>query len=412
MTTMEQPPAVPETDAAWLAQPVEEAPSRIHLLDFVLIAVRQRRMIYGFMIVFGLIAAILAYFVISVKYRSETVILPPEQASSRSTGNSLADLSAALGSSEGANLKSSEDFWTSVLKGRTITDYVVDHYDLKKEYKTNSRTAAEKTLKRKATFDIDKAGLITISVADTDPVRSAQLTNGYVEALHSIMDTLAITDAAQRRLFFQQQLEQEKERLNQAELALAQMQRTTGVITLGGQTSEAIHLISDLRVKIAEKTVEMESLGSAATAENPEMKRLQGEIEADRRQLAQVEKEQEGKAAPPLGDVGPNSLPEATLAYIRVVRDLRYHEGLFEALAKQLEAARMDEARSAPNVQVIDIAIPEERPSGLPRYLIVVIGVFVGLIFGLIAAAIRSAYRRMKASPEGSRKLQELRAEF
>jgi uncharacterized protein involved in exopolysaccharide biosynthesis len=407
MSTIEQPPAVPETDGAWLVPPEEEAPNKVHILDLVLLAVRERRLILWSGVAGAVLAFVAFYFFISVKYRSETVILPPEQASSRSTGNTMADLGAALASSEGVNLKSSEDFWTSVLKGRTINDYVIDHYDLKKEYGVKLRTQAEKKLKRRASFDIDKAGLITISVDDPDPKRAAQLANAYVEALHASMDKLAITDAAQRRVFFEGQLAQEKEKLNQAELALEQMQRRTGVITLGGQTAEAIKLISDLRTKIAEKTVEMQALGSSATAENPEMRRLQTEIDAERSQLAQVEKEQQGKAA--LGDVGPDSLPQATLDYIRVVRDLRYHEGLFEALAKQVEGARMDEARTAPMVQVVDVAIPDDKPTGLPRPLWVLIGFVAGAICGLIAAAIRQSFRKMKESPDGSRKLQEIR---
>jgi len=411
MTTMQQPAGVPETDAPWLAETVEDvaATDRVHVLDFVVLAVRERWWILRWTLAFGVLFGLAAYLLISVKYSSETVILPPSQAASRSTGNSLADLSSALSSSEGANLRSSEDFWTSVLKGRTITDYVIDHFNVRQEYKVSERTAAEKILKRHVSFDIDKAGLIDISVVDKNPQRAAVLANGYVEALHAIMDTLAITDAAQRRLFFQQQLDQEKERLNQAELALADMQRRTGVLTLGGQTSEAVHLISDLRVKIAAKQVEMQALGSSATAENPEMKRLQAELDADRSELAQTEKEQTtGKTA--LGDVSTNSLPQATLDYIRVVRDLRYHEGLFEALSKQLEAARMDEARSAPTVQVIDTAIPDDRPAGLPRYLYIVVGLVVGTVLGLIAVFVRQSYRKMKQSPEGSRKLEQIRA--
>jgi len=407
MTTMEQPPAVPETDGAWLVPPEEEAPNKVHILDLVLLAVRERRMVLGWALSCAVLTFIAVYFFMSVKYRSETVILPPQQASSRSTGNSMADLGAALASSEGVNLKSSEDFWTSVLKGRTINDYVIDHFDLRKEYKVKLRTAAEKKLRRRASFDIDKAGLITISVDDPDPKRAAVLANGFVEALHASMDTLAVTDAAQRRVFFESQLAQEKEKLNEAELALEQMQRRTGVITLGGQTAQAISLISSLRTKIAEKTVEMQALGSSATAENPEMKRLQTEIDAERSQLSEVEKQQEGKAS--LGDVGPQSLPQATLDYIRVVRDLRYHEGLFEALAKQVEGARMDEARTAPMVQVVDVAIPDDKPTGLPRPVWVLVGFIVGGILGLIAAAIRHSYRKMKESPDGSRKMQEIR---
>ena len=50
-------------------------------------------------------------------------------------------------------------------------------------------------------------------------------------------------------------------------------------------------------------------------------------------------------------------LPQAELEYLRRARDLKYHETLYEFLGKQLEAARIDEAKDAVVVQVVDKAV-------------------------------------------------------
>jgi hypothetical protein len=64
------------------------------------------------------------------------------------------------------------------------------------------------------------------------------------------------------------------------------------------------------------------------------------------------------------------NVPQAGLDYIRALREVKYHETLFEILAKQYEAARIDEAKEAPVIQVVDYAIPPEKKSGPHRALL------------------------------------------
>ena len=57
----------------------------------------------------------------------------------------------------------------------------------------------------------------------------------------------------------------------------------------------------------------------------------------------------------------------------RVARELKYHEALCDFLARHLEAARIDEAKNAVVVQVVDRAVEPERKSSPKRLLIVAI---------------------------------------
>ena len=66
-------------------------------------------------------------------------------------------------------------------------------------------------------------------------------------------------------------------------------------------------------------------------------------------------------------------LPQAQLEYLRSARDLKYHEALYEFLSKQLEAARIDEAKDAVVVQVVDKAVVPERKSGPHRATIILL---------------------------------------
>jgi tyrosine-protein kinase Etk/Wzc len=73
-------------------------------------------------------------------------------------------------------------------------------------------------------------------------------------------------------------------------------------------------------------------------------------------------------------------LPEASLKYIRAVRELKYHETLFEVLSRQYEAARLDEAKSAALIQIVDRAVTPERKTWPPRTLLISITVFATVL--------------------------------
>ncbi len=404
MATTEQPRVMAETDGPWLADP--EPPRRIAIFDLALVVAKQKRLVLWVTFAFVLLAVIYALMTPKM-YKAEVLLLPPQEQSSRGMGGSIADLSSALSSSEGVTFKSSEDFWTSVMKGRTIGDYVVKNQDLQTVYKKKLLSSARAELESRTTFDVDRAGLIGVTVTDPDPKRAAAIANEYVASMHAVMANMALTDAAQRKLFFKQQVEEEKEALTKAEFALEETEKRTGVIVLGGQASAVIGQIESLKGRMAAARIELQSLLTAATEQNPDVQRLRSEIAGDQAELDKLEGEENPN--PEIGNIGPKAVPAATLEYIRATRDVRYHETLYEALLKQLEAAEMDEARSAPLVQVIDAATPPDKPSGLPRTLIVIVGAIVGFFFGVFAAVMRQAWRNLKASPEGRGKMDALR---
>ena len=84
------------------------------------------------------------------------------------------------------------------------------------KYRQDARTALEGATKVSAGRD----GLISIEVDDKDPQRAADIANAYVQELSKLTGSLAITEAQQRRVFFEKQLQLVQENLKKAELAL------------------------------------------------------------------------------------------------------------------------------------------------------------------------------------------------
>ncbi len=219
---------------------------------------------------------------------------------------------------------------------------------------------------------------------------------------------LAVGEAGQRRLFFEKQLKLAKDDLTQAEAVLASYQRQKGIVSPQGQAGLTISAAAGLRAQIAAKEVQIQALKTFATEDNPDLVRAQEELAGLRVQLARVSKGDAGEVGDVLMAVG--KAPQEGMEYLRRFRDVKYYETLFELLAKQYEIARIDEARDATLIQVMDRAVAPEKKSKPWRLLIAVLtalaGVFVAMLWIFVAEALEIA----KRNPEQSLQLQRFRS--
>jgi uncharacterized protein involved in exopolysaccharide biosynthesis len=258
---------------------------------------------------------------------------------------------------------------------------------------------ARKRLASLSSIAAGKDSLIKISVDDLDRKRAAALANAYVDELYKQTNRLALTESAQRRLFFERQLAAERNALATAEAALKATQERTGVLHVSAQVEAVIRSIAQMRAEISGREVALQSLKTGATDRNPEVVRQETELAALRVQLLKLEASAAGHRA---GDpsIPASRVPEVGLEYMRALRELKYHETLFELLTRQYEMARIDEAKESPLIQVVDPAVPPERKSWPPRALFVIAGT---LGFGLVGCVFAFAGMRFRNPAEAEK---------
>lgn len=332
------------------------------------------------------LAAILAYLLPTV-YTAETSFVPPG-ASNPSSAAALMGQLSALGAGSLLGGKTQGDLYVGILRSHTIGQFMVDRFGLKQVYQVQKESSAEGLLAKKSEFDVDpKSSIITVLVTDKSAQRARDLAEGYLIALQQTTGGLALTESSQRRSFYEQRLAQERDALADAEIALKRNQEKTGLIAPAGQTATQIASVANLRAQITGRQVELAALLRSDTEENPDVVRLRAEITALQAQASQTENGQSDKA---YGNFSNAQVPELELDYIRLSRDVKYHEALFEIISKQYEAARIDEAKSAP-LQILDHATLPDTPSGPRRKLIMAAGLLAGLILGASWVLIRSA---------------------
>ncbi|MGC9292488.1 MAG: GumC family protein [Acidobacteriaceae bacterium] len=390
----------------------DAAEDTIDLLELGVLLARRKRFIALFG--FGLaVFTMLLTLMMRPTFTATAVMMPPQQ--SKSPLDQLGGLAALAGGGGGAaaalGLKNPADLYIGLLESESIADGLIQRFHLMQVYKAKKLSAARKALKGNTKIVSEKSGLISIAVEDHDPVRAAAIANAYIDGLHELMGHLAVTEAGQRRLFFEEQLEQEKNKLADAEVALEQTEQKTGIIQPAGQAEAAITTIAQMRAQIASSQVQLQALETSATPENPEVVRLQTQIAGLESQLADFERGNPGVAGA-LGDVEiPTSkVPAASLEYIRKMRDVRYHETLFEMLARQFEIAKVDEAKAGEIVQVVDPALVPDKKSWPPRALLTILAGFLGVLFASFWVILQAAYQNWMTDPEQSVKLREFKA--
>jgi tyrosine-protein kinase Etk/Wzc len=379
------------------------------LLEILLVLAREKKRILQITGALTLLATIIV-FIIPKMYTATATILPPQQNQSV--------LSTLVGQVGGAatldlrdlGLKNPADVFVAMLQSRTIEDALVNRFDLRKLYNVKRYQDARKILEKRSEINPEKEGLISIQVSDRDPQRAADIANTWVDELRALNQNLALTEAAQRRVFFEQKLEAEREDLSKAELALKVLQEKTGLIQPDVQARALIGAVADFRAQVAAKQVQLQSLRTYATEDNPDVKRVErelAELQSQSTKLSQME-----RSGADLGEgnlqVPTRRVPEANLEYIRVARDLKYHESLYDFLGKQLEAARIDESKNAVMVQVVDKAVPPERKSSPKRLLIVVVTAVASFLLSCLGVLIWEAIRRKQQDPSEAARLAQL----
>ncbi len=386
------------------AKPARPRPAQaVTAMGVLLLVARNKRMIAGWTCA-AAVVGIAVSLLLPKTFTGVTRILPPQQGQS-TAAMMLGQLGGGLGALTGGSLgiKNPSDLYIGMLKSRTVADALIERFKLKELYEAKYLDDARGRLEKDSRFASDKSGIITIQADAADPKLAADLANAYVEQLHKLTTTLAISEAAQRRVFFERQTQQTKDKLADAEVKLRQALDSGGLVSVDAQGRAAVETVARLRGQISAKEIQIGAMKGYAAPSNPDLQRAEKELSSMRQELARLESGGPGSETVSGGDV-------KGMGHIRLMREVKYNEALFEALAKQYELARVEEAMEAPLVQVLDKAAPPEKKSGPKRAQIVILATLGGFVAAVLAALAKNALETARQDPSFEAQLSALRA--
>lgn len=329
-------------------------------------------------------------FLLPVRYTATTEILPPHQTQSAAdlfvgqlASSNLGALAGMAGG--GLGLKSPDDLYIGLIKSRPVLDALIERFNLQREYHSRDLTGARQKLGDNTSVVSEKSGLISISVTDRNKAQAAAMANDYTRQLRALTQSLAVTEASQRRLFYEQQLKSAKQDLDKAAFAFQQVEQKKGLVQPDAQAKALIGSLATLRAQAAAKQVQLQAIRSYSTEHNPEVALAENQLASLQAQIQQLER-RKNPSGP--SDFSIEDVPSAGMDYLSAEHELRYRQTLFDLLIKQYDAARLDEAKEAAVIQVVEPAIPPDRKSSPKRAMLMAVftvgGCFIACILALL----------------------------
>jgi len=374
----------------------------INLLDLLIVLAKHKKLIIGGTLGAGIVMAVISLIMTPV-YLAETKIYIP-QSSTGLSSQLLSQIGPMVGLT--GTSKAPNELYIELLKSRPVRERIVKRFDLITVYGLKTPRQAQGYLMKNIKIKQDmKSGVITLGIQDTDPTRCTAIANAYIEEFRNQNKVLALTEASQRRLFFEEQLKEAKAGLSNAEEAMQMFQEKSGAINIDSQAAAIIDAISQLRAQIAVKEVQTRVMRTYSTPNNPDVRRAEEELSSLREQVRRLEaKKGDDSVIVPTG-----SLPSAGKEYVRRMRDLKFNEKLFELLLAQYQSAKLDEARDAVVVQVLERSEPPGRMVKPKRIQMVILALIVGLFIASFIAFMLELKEKVNGDPQNRDRIAALK---
>lgn len=365
----------------------------IDILDLVTPLVAHWRSLLAVPLAFGVLT-LGASYLIKPTFTATTTLMPPQQSQSSAMA-ALSSLGALAGlAGGGTGIKSPVDQYVALMQSVSVSDRIVDRFKLLDVYDADYRQEARKILDKNVQITAGKKdGLISVSVDDIDPERAAQMANRYVDELRQMTNELAVSEAQQRRVFFEHQLQTTKDKLTKAQISLQQSGINPGAIK--AEPKAAAENYARLQAELTSAEVQLQSLRETLADGSAPMRQQVAVVQSLRGQLQKL---------------AATNRDESSSDYISAYREYKYQETLFELMARQYELARVDESREGALIQVVDPALVPERKSKPKRAIMAIVGTLLSGIFYALWLVIRHRIRRAAAAnPVTAERLAQLR---
>lgn len=396
--------------------PELEDDDSISLLDLLLVLAAGRKTIFKITGWFALGAIVISLLMSNV-YTGKTSLIPPNNNQLSAQSAVAAQVGALLGGGGGglaAALKNPADLWVALLKSDSVETFVIRENNLMEVFNAKNMAIAIKTLEDASKINADKAGLITIEVDNKDPELAAKIANSYVTGLGELNKRLVFSQAGQKRLFFEQQLQLARDGLANAEHTVAEQLESQGVVPddirkrLKTIPRAADETAAQLRGQIAAKELQISAMKSYATDQNLSLIQAQQELAALQDKLSNLQgldAAQPSNAEP----AAANSPQQAQLVIQKAIQDIRYYDSYIQILMDQYEQARLDESKEPMVLQVVDVATAPELKSKPKRALIVIIATLAGFFLSILWVFLKNALNKAESDPETAEKIKQLK---
>jgi uncharacterized protein involved in exopolysaccharide biosynthesis len=388
-----------------MQEEIQENTEEYSLIDlFIDIGQEKWRIIA--IIVITCMTGVIVSLVSTETYTARTTMMPITNSSLNLNNSNLSTMSLIAGVgglTNGAfSIKSSEEMLIALMRSYTVQAEIIAKLNLKERYSSKNMTEARIALDSNVEIITDKkSGLLIIEAQDVNPKFSAELAQIHINELKNILSKLSVTEAQGRRQYYENQIIKIHYQLPILTQEFKNAQKESGV-----EVASILTESNTLPSQIATKELQMQIMNKFANPENPEVKKLNKEISALRNQLTKYELNKSNiKENNNLNNLQSDKIQKAVQLY----NTIKIQEATLDVFIKQLENAKLDEAKDGPIIQIIDTAVIPDVRSKPIRRKIVQTWTIIGLVLSLIYLFTKITYKNWMVIDENKNKLIQLK---
>jgi tyrosine-protein kinase Etk/Wzc len=362
------------------------------LFDVLAVFARKRKLI----IIFTLVVAISA-----IVYSLVTPQIWNSKATFFTVGDNAQALPIDLGSLSGlaSSFLSTDNFAQgqnsmAILTSRTLSEEIIRKFKLIKYFRItdqDSLRAMDRALLKlsRKVFSVDlndETGLMTLSINTKSRLLSRNIATYYIERLERYNQEYKLTKGKRNRQFLEKRVAEVKNQIDSLSIAMKDFQKRNKTIDLETQMASIVQLYSDVVSQQMKNDIELEIARNNYPSDSPVITELEQRRKVIQEKVRNFEKSATG--VQPKYIINIDNIPDISLQYAQLMVNLEIQKKVFEFVYPQYEAARIEELKDMPTLEIVDYP----REAGLrakpKRAVLCIIATLIGLFLSLMLALI------------------------
>jgi tyrosine-protein kinase Etk/Wzc len=355
--------------------------------------------------VFAGVSLTLAYSLVAPKWYEAQLTVVQSQRSQESAASALAaKLPTGIDS-----ISTDVQRIRAVLVSDSVTDAVIDRFNLRDRYETEHVAQARSILWSHCAATVDKkGGVVTLVCEDKDPQTAMAMAAYFGEVGNRVFRRVSASSAHEERQFLETQVVKARHDVDESSRKLREFQEKHKIIDLPEQSKAVISAMATIQGELISKQIELSYLTSFSSRTESSVVQLRQQIGIMEAKLAQLEAERvstsrsssdpaNGSAAGG-GDFFPAAMnmPAIRFELEQLLRQQKIHETLFFMMTQRYEMAKVDEARDTSTFQILDHPTLPTYKSRPRRMRVLSLGFIASLVAGCMLVLVPAWLRGRK----------------
>ncbi len=245
--------------------------------------------------------------------------------------------------------------YTRYAQSRRILDKIIEKYDLDDLYDSEFREDTYKSILTDLDLTDNGDETFHISFEHEDRQLAAKIVYDLFLNIKNLDIEMSNKKATEFRTFLEARTNEASLILRIAEDSLKHYSELSGIVEVSEQIKQSIKLLSDLESEKIEMEIQRDFLRRNVYNNQGMLQQIEGKISVLNQKINDVYNTEN------YSNIAINMIPEKSLRYLRLYRNVKVQELILEFMIPQLENAKIEEKKNYSSLLLIDHPVPAER---------------------------------------------------